>query len=70
MTAGLRATAASGFYNLSRGVQLFTQPMMGALIGWSGSFASALWVGVVTSVASAVLIGVVPGGGDVVSRRP
>ncbi len=68
--AGLRATAASGFYNLSRGVQLFTQPMMGALIGWSGSFASALWVGVVTSVASAVLIGAVPGGGGMSRRSP
>lgn len=52
----LRATAASGFYNLSRGVQLVTLPAMLVLFAWSGTLAVALWVGVVTALGSAVLI--------------
>ena len=56
----LRATAASGFYNLSRGCQLLTQPMMGWLLAVTGTFAVALVVGAVTSLLSAVVIRWVP----------
>ncbi|MCA8941589.1 MAG: MFS transporter [Planctomycetes bacterium] len=52
----VRATAASGFYNLARGSQLFTQPLLGYLFVVTGSFAVALWVGAATAVLSAVLI--------------
>jgi MFS family permease len=57
---GLRATAASGFYNLARGVQLLTQPAMAVLFVWTGTFAVALWVGVGTAVLSALAIGALP----------
>ena len=58
--AHLRATAAAGFYNLSRGVQLFTLPMMGALFLLTGTFAVALYVGAVTAVLSAIAVRWVP----------
>ena len=54
------ATAASGFYNLSRGVQLFTQPAMGLLLVASGTFAVALHVGALMAILSAVVIWFVP----------
>ncbi|MBK8976640.1 MAG: MFS transporter [Planctomycetes bacterium] len=57
--AAIRATAASGFYNVSRGVQLVTQPLMGQLMAWTGSYASALWVGAAASIGSTLLIGAV-----------
>ncbi len=53
----LRATAASGFYNLARGVQLFTQPMLGALFAAAGTLAVGLWVGVGCAVGAAVTVG-------------
>ena len=56
----LRATAAAGFYNLSRGVQLFTQWMMVWLFAATGTFAVALHVGAVTSALSALVIWWVP----------
>ena len=56
----LRATAASGIYNLSRGVQLFTLPMMGFLFASTGTYAVALWVGVATAVLSAVALLALP----------
>src|SRR5690606_41753618 len=52
----LRATAASGFYNLSRGVQLATQPAMAALFVATASFAPALWIGAGCAVLSALAI--------------
>lgn len=52
----VRATAASGFYNLSRGVQLVTLPLLGWMFVWAETFAVALWVGAVTAVLSALLI--------------
>lgn len=58
--AALRATAASGFYNLSRGVQLVTQPAMAVLFGWTGTFAVALWVGVGAAALSAALVPALP----------
>ncbi|MFH0947259.1 MAG: MFS transporter [Planctomycetota bacterium] len=59
--ADVRATAASSFYNLSRGVQLFTQPMMGLLFRLTGTFAVALHVGAATAVLSAIVIWWLPG---------
>ncbi len=56
----VRATAASGFYNLSRGVQLVTQPMMAVLVSAAGTFAVALHVGAATAALSAVLIRFLP----------
>ncbi len=52
----VRATAASGFYNLSRGVQLFTMPMMGILFAQTGTFAVALYVGALMALLAAVAI--------------
>lgn len=62
----VRATAASSFYNLSRGVQLFTQPLMGWLFATTGTFAVALHVGAGAALLSAVAIFAVPR----VDRRP
>lgn len=56
----LRATAAAGFYSLARGMQLVTQPVMGVLFVWTGTFAVALVVGAVTAALSAVVIWAVP----------
>jgi MHS family shikimate/dehydroshikimate transporter-like MFS transporter len=57
---GVRATAASGLYNLSRGVQLFTLPMMGFLFASTGTYAVALWVGVATALLSALTLVALP----------
>lgn len=57
---GLRATAASGFYNLARGVQVFTQPLLGALALATGTLSVGLWIGAATAIASAVAIAWVP----------
>ncbi|MEM7202856.1 MAG: MFS transporter [Planctomycetota bacterium] len=56
----VRATAAAGFYNLARGLQFVTQPLMGWLFAVTGTFAAALHVGVVMSVLSALTIAWVP----------
>lgn len=56
----VRATAAAGFYNLSRGVQLFGQSMMVWLFAATGTFAVALYVGAVATALSAVVIWFVP----------
>jgi MFS family permease len=56
----LRATAASGIYNLSRGVQLFTLPMMGFLFASTGTYAVALWVGVASAALSAAALLALP----------
>jgi len=56
----VRATAAAGFYNLSRGVQLFSQSMMVWLFAVTGTFAVALHVGAVASALSAAVIWWVP----------
>jgi len=54
--ADVRATAASSFYNISRGVQLFTAPMMGLLFTLTGTFAVSLHVGTAMALLSAVVI--------------
>ncbi|HLQ36705.1 MAG TPA: MFS transporter, partial [Planctomycetota bacterium] len=54
--AALRATAAATFYNLARGAQLFSQPLMGVLFTTTGSFAPALWIGAVCALASALVV--------------
>ncbi|MCC6672434.1 MAG: MFS transporter [Planctomycetes bacterium] len=56
----LRATAASGFYNVGRGAQLVTQPLMGWLAASTGTYAGALHVGAAMGALSAVLIWLVP----------
>ncbi len=60
----LRATAASTFYNVARGAQLFTQPLIGWLFVSTGSFAPALWVGAGCALLSAVaVLGLPPAAG-------
>jgi MFS family permease len=56
----VRATAASGFYNLARGAQLVSQPLIGWLAATTGTFAVALHVGAATALLSAFAIGLVP----------
>lgn len=56
----VRATAASGFYNLARGAQLFTQPAMAFLFAATGTFAVALHVGASMALLSALAIAWVP----------
>ena len=56
----VRATAASGFYNLARGSQLFTQPLMGWLLLVTDTFAVALVIGAATALLSALVIWLVP----------
>jgi hypothetical protein len=56
----LRATAASGFYNLGRGAQFLLQPALIAGVQATGTYAFALWVGVAMGVLSALLIWGVP----------
>ena len=56
----LRATAASGFYNLARGTQFVVQPLLGWLCAVQGTFAPALWVGAAMGLASALLVFTVP----------
>jgi MFS family permease len=51
----LRATAAALFYALARGVQLPIKPALGDALQ-AGSFAPALWVGIVCAVLSAVVV--------------
>jgi predicted MFS family arabinose efflux permease len=58
--AEIRATAAAGFYNLSRGVQLFTLPMIGWLVASTGTSTVALHVGAGMALLSAVAIRWVP----------
>ena len=58
--ASVRGTAAAGFYNLARGVQGATQPLLAAAIATTGTFTTALHVGVVTALMSAVVIRWVP----------
>jgi MFS family permease len=57
--APLRATAASTFYSLARGVQLLVVP---ALAPWlrAGSFAPALWLGAGCALGSAALVALLP----------
>lgn len=57
---GLRATAASGFYNLARGSQLLTQPLVGWLALRTGTLTVGLWIGAATAVASAWALALVP----------
>ena len=52
----LRATAASGFYNLGRGAQFVMQPLLGWLFVLYQSYVPALWVGAGMGLASALLI--------------
>ena len=61
----LRASAASGFYNLARGTQLLMMPLLGWLATGTGTYAGGLFVGAAMGVFSAVLIYTVPE-----SRRP
>jgi len=68
--AQLRATAAAGFYNLSRGAQLLTQIGMRSLFAWSGTFAVALHVGALMAVLSAIAIWWVPHAEGHSSRPP
>lgn len=56
----LRATAASGFYNLGRGAQFFVQPWLPWLIATTGTHGSVLMVSAAMGVLSAVLIWRVP----------
>ncbi len=60
--AEIRATAAAGFYNLARGVQVFTQPLLGALALWTGTLSVGLWIGAATAVLSSWVIRAVPPG--------
>ncbi|MBK8100416.1 MAG: MFS transporter [Planctomycetes bacterium] len=53
--APLRATAAATFYASARGVQLVVKPALAGALA-AGSFAPALWVGVVCALGSAVAI--------------
>lgn len=55
----VRATAAAGFYNLSRGVQWFTQPAIGALFAATGT-AGGLYVGGAMALLAAWLVRYVP----------
>ena len=52
----VRGTAACGFYNSARGVQLVTQPLIGFLAAKTGTFAVALHIGAATAVLSAIAI--------------
>lgn len=52
----LRATAAAVLYNLSRGAQLFTKPMVQSLFDAYESFTPALYLGAVCALGSAVLM--------------
>jgi MFS family permease len=56
----IRATAASTFYNASRGAQLVTQPLLGWLFLATGTFAVALYVGAAAALLSALAIRAVP----------
>jgi MFS family permease len=57
----LRATAASTLYNVARGAQLFSLPLMGWLsFRATGSFAPALWVGAVCAILSAAAVSLLP----------
>ncbi|MCA8966436.1 MAG: MFS transporter [Planctomycetes bacterium] len=58
--AALRATAAALFYALARGVQLPVKPLLGAAFESAGSFAPALWVGIVCALGSALCILLLP----------
>ncbi len=60
----IRATAASGLYNLARGAQLFTQPLLGALALWTGTLGVGLWIGAATALASAFALRLVPRGSE------
>lgn len=57
---GLRATAGSSFYNLARGVQLLTQPLVGWLVLRTGTLSVGLWIGAATALASAWALAMVP----------
>jgi MFS family permease len=59
----LRATAASTLYNVARGAQLLSQPLMGWLYLQYGSFAPALWVGAACAVLSAAAASLLPRAG-------
>jgi len=61
--AGLRATASSLLYSLSRGAQLFSKPGIVLLFSVTGSFAPALWVGAICALGSALLLAALPRGG-------
>jgi MFS family permease len=54
--AALRATAAALFYALARAIQLPAKPAIGEAFEATGSFAPALWVGIVCALLSAVVI--------------
>lgn len=58
--AALRATAAALFYALARGVQLPIKPALGEAFAATGSFAPALWIGIVCAVASALVVLALP----------
>ncbi len=57
--AALRATAAATFYALARAVQLPVKPAIGEALD-AGSFAPALWVGIVCALVSAVVVSLLP----------
>ena len=52
--SGGQLTAASTLYNVARGAQLFSMPLMGWLYLSYRSFAPALWVGALCALLSAV----------------
>jgi MFS family permease len=58
--AALRATAAATFYALARAIQLPSKPLIGEAFAATGSFAPALWVGIVCALLSAVVILLLP----------
>ncbi|MEC7584467.1 MAG: MFS transporter [Planctomycetota bacterium] len=58
--AGLRATASSLLFGLSRGAQLFSKPGIVLLFSVFDSFAPALWVGAACAVGSALLLVLLP----------
>lgn len=60
----IRATAASGLYNLARGAQLLTQPLLGALALWTGTLGVGLWIGAATALASIFALRLVPRGSE------
>lgn len=56
----LRATAAALCYALARAITMPVKGGLGELFGQQGSFAPALWVGIVCALGSAVLVTVLP----------
>lgn len=58
--AAVRATAAAALYAFARGVQLPLKPAVGEAFERTGSFAPALWIGIVCALGSALLVFLLP----------